>query len=513
MSMALDAGSSRKGEATSGDHWLDDASESGSAAGALGARYTGDQAPGWLRRLQARTVAVDILIISIVVAAGILLYRGDEAGELAAGLGWVASTAVAGGIGLVWILALAVNGAWDRNILGAGSGEYRRIFNASVGVFLLVVTASYLARVELARGYVAIVFPAGIVALILGRVWARHRLHQRRRRDRDMNNVLVIGGALSAQRLADELARAPDEGLRVTGICVPTADVDAGDDSAVVSERDQIRSAIRCADAHIVAVAPSEEFGSEQVRALAWDLEGTGIKLALAPALTDVAGPRVHIKPVSGLPLMYVEEPRFRGPKLVAKTMLDWTGGLVALALLAPVMLVAAILIKTEDGGSVFFRQTRVGMDGRHFRIVKFRSMKQGSDSKVGTVRAEHGQTDSVFFKSASDSRITRVGRFLRKTSIDELPQLFNIFAGDMSLVGPRPLVPGEGAGVDNFLERRMLVKPGLTGLWQVSGRSDTSTEARIRLDMFYVENWSVAGDMAILGRTVLAVAARRGAY
>ncbi len=210
---------------------------------------------------------------------------------------------------------------------------------------------------------------------------------------------------------------------------------------------------------------------------------------------------------------MYVEEPVFKGPRLILKTALDFVGAATLVLVFSPVLLFVAIAIKISDRGPVFYRQERVGLAGEKFRVWKFRSMTHGADKKIDQEKATANQQNDIFYKSASDSRITPVGRFLRRTSIDELPQLFNVLSGQMSIVGPRPLVPGEGAEVGHFLERRMLVRPGITGLWQVSGRSDVSPEERIRLDFYYVENWSVASDLVIMARTVRTVLSRSGAY
>jgi exopolysaccharide biosynthesis polyprenyl glycosylphosphotransferase len=468
--------------------------------------------PQWLVEYQSRIILTDVIVISLAVAASIKLRWGVSSADLAVGVTWTDSAGVAVVIGLLWALALKVNGAWDKKILGAGISEYRRIFNASCGVFLLLVTASYLLRADLSRGYVAILLPLGLSALVGGRLLARASLRTKRRLNESMSNVLVIGSERSAPALREILTRSPNEGMRVTGVYIPRHSLVASETNTA-DERDRLRAAIQSANAHLVAIAPAAEFSPDQVRALAWELEGTGIGLALAPALTDVAGPRVHIKPVAGLPLMYVEEPRFRGPKLIVKTALDGFGAIALLTITAPIMLAVAFLIKREDGGPIFFQQQRVGLDGKTFKVIKFRSMVPNAHKLIDQVRERSGQADQVFYKSAGDDRITRVGRFLRKTSLDELPQLFNVFSGDMSLVGPRPLVPGEGAGVGGFLERRMLVKPGLTGLWQVSGRSDVTGDERVRLDLFYVENWSLAGDLTILARTVKTVLKREGAY
>jgi exopolysaccharide biosynthesis polyprenyl glycosylphosphotransferase len=335
-----------------------------------------------------------------------------------------------------------------------------------------------------------------------------------------LSSVLVVGGTTSAVALAAKLRGAPDAGFRVVGLCLPggpsawseqASAVDHG--FAVVGDLDDIAGAVQRVGADMVAVASSESFGPEEVRRMAWTLEGTGVAIALAPALTDVAGPRIHIRPVAGLPLLYVEEPRFRGPKLIAKTMVDVIGAGLGLLLLLPVLLIVAVTIKLGDGGPVFFRQQRVGLGGKGFRVWKFRSMIVNANIKIDEARQGAQQQASVFYKSAADSRITPIGRFIRRTSIDELPQLFNVLAGQMSIVGPRPLVPGEGAEVGNFLERRMLLRPGITGLWQVSGRSDLLASERIRMDFDYVENWSVAGDLVIMARTVSAVLRQHGAY
>jgi len=173
---------------------------------------------------------------------------------------------------------------------------------------------------------------------------------------------------------------------------------------------------------------------------------------------------------------------------------------------------VVAAAVKLHDGGPVFFRHERVGLRGRHFRVLKFRSMTPGANRQVDKVRQDTGTTESVFFKAADDPRITPIGRFIRRTSLDELPQLLNVLGGQMSIVGPRPLVPGEGASIESFVERRILVKPGITGLWQVSGRSDLSPDQRIRMDFYYVENWSLAADLVLIGKTVGTVLSGKGA-
>ena len=476
--------------------------------------------PSWVRGYRRKLIITDVVVVAVVVLSSQALRVNGSSRVEFEGFGSISYWIISIILSLAWLSALAINGVWDRKILGAGPNEYARIMAASLYLFGFVAIVSYLAAAEIARSYLLIALPLGLFGLIGGRwVW-RRLLAEYRLAGSHLSSVLVVGGTTSGVALADRLRGAPDAGYRVAGVCLPgglgawsdeAAAVDHGFE--VVGDLDDVAGTVDRVGADMVAVAASESFGSEQVRRLAWTLEGSGVAIALVPALTDVAGPRIHIRPVAGLPLMYVEEARFSGPKLVAKTVVDVIGSSLALILLSPLLVVVALAIKLGDRGPVFFRQQRVGLAGQSFRVWKFRSMIVGADAKISEARQTAAQPDDVFYKSAADPRITPIGRFIRRTSIDELPQLFNVLAGQMSIVGPRPLVPGEGAEVGNFLERRMLVRPGITGLWQVSGRSNVQAEERIRMDFYYVENWSFAGDLVIMARTVRAVLSQRGAY
>jgi exopolysaccharide biosynthesis polyprenyl glycosylphosphotransferase len=232
----------------------------------------------------------------------------------------------------------------------------------------------------------------------------------------------------------------------------------------------------------------------------------------VAPALLDVAGPRTTIRPVAGLPLLHMDHPEFTGTKQVIKDAFDKLVGLSALALTAPVFLFVTLVIRLDDGGPAFFRQTRVGRDGRDFTVYKFRTMVMDAE-KLKTELTASNDHDGVLFKMRKDPRITKVGSWLRRWSLDELPQLLNVVRGDMSLVGPRPALPDEAARYGDYVRRRLVVKPGLTGLWQVNGRSDLSWEESVRLDLRYVENWSLVLDLQILWKTLSAVWRGSGAY
>lgn len=476
-------------------------------------------AHGWVNSYRRNVVLTDAVVVAGSVLASQFIHFQRTAGSpQVTGAHGLTYWTLSIGMVLTWVAALAINGVWDLKILGSGPSEYRRIMQASVYLFGFIAIGSYLAMVDVARGYLAMALPLGLLGLVGGRwVW-RQLLSEYRRSGSHMNSVVVVGSRTSAVLLAAGLRGAPGYGYRVSGLCLPAADAAAATEGTVdgfdvVGDLGDVMRAIEQSGADTVAVSASESFGSAQVRDLAWKLEGSGVSLFLAPALTDVAGPRVHIRPVAGFPLMHVQEPLFRGPKLILKTGLDLLVASCALLLLSPVLALVALVLKISDRGPVFFRHERVGIGGRSIRVWKFRSMKVDSHGDLARVRAASGQGASVFYKSADDPRITKLGKFLRRTSIDELPQLFNVLAGQMSIVGPRPLVPGEGAEIGNFVERRMLVKPGITGLWQVSGRSDVSAQERIRLDFYYVENWSVAGDLLIMAKTVRTVLAKSGAY
>jgi exopolysaccharide biosynthesis polyprenyl glycosylphosphotransferase len=302
--------------------------------------------------------------------------------------------------------------------------------------------------------------------------------------------------------------------MEVVGACVTPAD--RGRVAAVtgvpVGSLDEVVEVAARLRADTIAVTSASETAAQYLRQLSWQLEGTGIELLVAPGLIEVAGPRLHIRPFEGLPLLSVEQPRFEGWRSVVKGGLDRVVAAVALLLLTPVLLAVAAAIKLTSPGPVLFHQERVGVNGQSFTMLKFRSMVVGADRNLESLRAEN-ISDGVLFKMREDPRVTRVGRVLRRLSIDELPQLLNVLGGSMSLVGPRPPLPAEVARYDAPVHRRLLVKPGLTGLWQVSGRSDLPWDEAVRLDLRYVENWSLTMDLLILAKTVRAVLGSSGAY
>jgi exopolysaccharide biosynthesis polyprenyl glycosylphosphotransferase len=398
-------------------------------------------------------------------------------------------------------------------VLGVGGDEYRRVVRASVYFWGLVSIVSYMTQFQLSRFLLAVAFMYGTFLLLLGRWTARKVLHRARRRSSDWSHrVLAVGGREEVDALVAELEREPYAGLKVVGACMPPGDDTDGSSVPVVGSLTSVPDAVARLGVDTVAVTASRGLTSGVLKRLGWDLEGAGVDLVVAPALTDIAGPRVHVRPVSGLQLLYVEQPEFTGPTWAMKEAFDRVLAALALTLLAPVMALIALGVRLSSPGPVIFRQVRVGRDGEVFTVFKFRPMVVDAETHLEALW-ELSEGNGVLFKLKDDPRVTPFGRLLRRVSLDELPQLWNVVTGTMSLVGPRPALPTEAERYGRSTARRLLVKPGITGLWQVSGRSDLTWEDSVRLDLYYVENWSFAGDIQILWKTVSAVVQGRGAY
>lgn len=279
-----------------------------------------------------------------------------------------------------------------------------------------------------------------------------------------------------------------------------------------MGDSDHVVEVLAEVGADTVAVTAWSDVSQTDLRRLSWDLEGSGVTLLVAPRLTDISGPRIHIRPVAGLPLLNVEEPEFTGVRRIVKGGMDRLLALLAIIVLAPVLVAISIAVGLTSRGPVLFRQVRVGRHGKPFVIHKFRTMYVNAEEQRAEV--EHlNESDGTLFKVREDPRVTTIGRHLRRFSLDELPQFIDVMLGRMSLVGPRPPLPTEVDRYASLVRRRLVVKPGITGLWQVSGRSDLSWDESVRLDLLYVENWSLALDIAIMLKTVLAVLRRHGAY
>ncbi|WP_433120847.1 sugar transferase [Micromonospora sp. CA-246542] len=416
-----------------------------------------------------------------------------------------------------WLISLKLQGSYDDEVLGYGADEYRRIMNASLRLAVSVAAAAFVIDFRVSRGFLAVAFAMGTLAVCASRFAARKRLYRARSRGKGWSRrVLVVGDTGHVLALVQTLHQDRRAGYQVVGACLPDALLapvaQVVGRVPVVGSFRGIPDAAVAVGADTVAVTASGELTATRLRRLGWQLEGSGIELMLAPALTDVAGPLIDVRPVAGMPLMHAEAPEFRGiPKLV-KGLVDRSVSSLALALLLPLIAFIALAIKLDSRGPVLFRQVRVGRGGQEFGVFKFRTMVVNADALLAELAARN-ETDGLMFKMRDDPRLTRVGRLLRKWSLDELPQLVNVLLGQMSLVGPRPPLPSEVARYDGDVARLLLIKPGMTGLWQVSGRSDLSWEDGIRLDLYYVENWSLAADLTILWKTAGAILDSRGAY
>jgi exopolysaccharide biosynthesis polyprenyl glycosylphosphotransferase len=413
----------------------------------------------------------------------------------------------------LWLVTLWLTGGYDARFIGTGSDEFRKVLNAGVSLTAAIALFSYAINLELSRGYLLIALPSTTLFDLIARYTIRKRLHRQRAVGRCMLNVVAVGHQLAVTDLVRELKREQYHGLTVVGVCVaqPTECSEVAG-VPVYGGLDDVSAAVHFFGADTVAVLACPEMDGIRLRSLAWELEKTGTDLCVSPALLDVAGPRTTIRPTAGLTLVHVDHPQLAGLRLVAKALFDRCFAAVALISLFPLMVLLGLMIWLYDRGPAIFTQVRVGKNGRVFRIYKFRTMVVDAEQRRVELLAGN-DNDGLLFKLRRDPRITAIGAHLRRWSVDELPQLLNVFLGDMSLVGPRPALPDEAAKYADYVRRRLVVKPGLTGLWQVNGRSDLSWDESVRLDLRYVENWSFALDLQIMWKTISALVRRSGAY
>ena len=462
---------------------------------------------------------VDAVAVLWAMSGALVLRFGTLNGQELITLQGYPYVAVTVLLAAVWWIMLGLWGSRETTILGYGIEEYKRLLAASFWLFGLVAMVSYVFRLDTARGYIALALPAGIVSLIVARMLVRSYLHTQRKSGKSASKVMLIGGVYGVEHLARALRSQPMAGYLPVATYLPGIDPGAEADADLrlpnLGNEPTIKSileAIQEIRPDAVALSSGVPLPPRVIRELGWALADMQVRMIMAPALTDVAGPRIHTQPVAGLPLIHVSTPNLGSGQRVLKRAFDLTGSLLLLALLSPILLAVAVVVRLDSPGPVLFKQERVGAGGQRFTMYKFRSMVIDAEARLEALKAQ-SEGNVVMFKLKADPRITRAGGFLRRYSLDELPQLLNVFNGSMSLVGPRPPLPSEVELYQNHVHRRLMVRPGLTGLWQVSGRSLLSWDDTVRLDLYYVENWSVAGDIAILLKTFRAVLARQGAY
>jgi exopolysaccharide biosynthesis polyprenyl glycosylphosphotransferase len=472
----------------------------------------------WRARYKLRLSIVDASVV-VWAVLGAYLVRFGFADLSDGNLRETDYLILSAGLVIAWWIMLKIWGSRESKILGAGSEEYKRVLAASAWLFGCVAVVSYALRIDTARGFVGLAFPAGAVGLLVARWLVRQHLAIERRRGESSSRVLIIGGPHSAEHLAKSLQRVPAAGYMPVAAHVPGQLLGVGETRMLSvpitgheTDFESILSAIDSACVDAVAVSAGVNMHPTDLRRLGWELAARDIGMILAPALTDVAGPRIHTQPLAGLPLIHVSTPKLTGGKKVAKRTFDIVVSGALVLCLTPLFVVLGTLVYLTDRGPVFYKQQRIGLRGTTFNMLKFRSMRVNADSELADLLQQQGSSDKPLFKVDNDPRITPLGRVIRKYSLDELPQLLNVLGGSMSLVGPRPQREGEVALYDDAAHRRLYVSPGMSGLWQVSGRSNLTWEESIRLDLYYVENWSLMGDIVILFKTFKAVFASTGA-
>jgi exopolysaccharide biosynthesis polyprenyl glycosylphosphotransferase len=463
---------------------------------------------GWESRYRWAVIASDLLamLLAVLLVGGIVV--GDHVGGV-----WSAVD-LAGLTVLVVTAALALNRGWHPSVLGQGAEEFRRLGKGLAAAVVVLALGGLAGGMPGVRPWVFAVVPAIAVFAAALRYQLRRFLHRARRAGRCLLPVLVAGADDTVLDLITRTRGTPHLGWRVEAACT-TGTVRPGNvigGVPVIGGLHDLAAHVRKGRYRIIAVTADRYWTPDRLRQLAWDLEGSNTEMVVAPVLMEVAGPRLHVTGVLGMPMLRVAAPVFTGTRRMVKEIVDRVGAALLLLLFAPVMIAIAVAVVVDSRGGVFYTQRRVGKDGREFTVVKFRTMVRNAHRLREQLLATN-EGAGVLFKMKRDPRITRVGAVLRRWSLDELPQLFNVLAGPMSLVGPRPPLPDETAQYAPDVRRRLLVKPGVTGLWQVSGRSDLSWDEAVRLDLRYVEDWSLALDALILWKTLRAVVSGSGAY
>ena len=467
------------------------------------------------RLVVSALIVGDLFALVLACATGVLV-RQNLAGFAPAPdlVESVVSSSAA--IAAAWMLAILVCGGAHPRLVAAGPEIYRNVLIGSLVAVGLVGAALFLTDIALSRPYFVVLFLVGPGLLLLVRVIARRAVNLARARGRLRSQVLVVGSTGHVRGIVRTLTRETWLGYDVVGAIAPLSDERRDHEAGVpiLGDESELLDLVRDQSPDIVLFTAGSSASAEEFRRVAWELEGLDVGVIVVPAVSEISGDRIRMRPVAGLPLVHMDLPRARKALRRGKRLFDIATSALLLLLLAPVFAAVALSVRLTDGGAVIFRQQRVGRTGEPFEFLKFRSMVvDAEDRRAELEQLSRDRGNDVLFKMSDDPRVTRVGKVLRRYSLDELPQLWNVLRGDMSLVGPRPALPQEVAGYDGDAHRRLAVRPGITGLWQVSGRSDLSWEDTVRLDLFYVDNWSFAQDLLILARTARAVLASRGAY
>lgn len=482
--------------------------------------------PLWRYIYVAALVAVDVLVMLLSLVICFAFNPGAYDTVTRAMPIWVFLLAYC----VIGLLCLAFAGAYHRHVMAEGYELYTKLINAAIFTIVLASCVAFMLNLQLPRTALIIAPLVGLVCELVARWMMRCLLHHHRRRGECKYTTVIVGSSEGINRTLRLMRRNSALGYMPVAVCpiapdprmddayvvtnfVADPDIEGADKLRVLSFGSRFARTIERMGVQEVYIADVLSRDSKLLHAMSLAIESLGIELAISVSLADVGGHRLHLRNSAEQQVLIASLPQYRTTTYVIKRIIDIVLSAVALIVSSPIMLGVAIAIKLDDGGPVLFKQTRVGIHGKPFTMYKFRSMVTNAEEIKAKLAAESGQTDRFIFKLKDDPRITKVGKFIRKTSLDEFPQFFNVFKGDMSLVGPRPALPDEVARYGSLYSTRLLVKPGITGPWQVSGRSDLSQEQSEFLDVSYIENWSITGDLAILAKTVMVVFRGTGSY
>ena len=418
-----------------------------------------------------------------------------------------------------WMIILGFCGTRSRRVIGQDAQEYVRVGLATLQLFGLIAIAALLLNFDLSRIYLVTSLMLGLAGLVVNRWYWRRAMAARLRRGGHHVPVLLVGTPVAAAATAANFAKDPEAGYRVVGVCTPDgptweADTIRVEDRLIpiVGSEEAVIDAVGTTGVHTVALTATDHLQPNAIRRLIWELDSLGVELMIAPGLVDVCEHRLWSRPVAGMTMLEVGAPKHIGANSAAKRVFDITFSAAAIISLTPVFLFAAVAVRLSGPGPIHYISERIGLNGTTFQMFKFRSMHAGADDRTADMITAGGG-GPLFWKAKDDPRVTCVGKLLRRYSIDELPQFLNILRGEMSVVGPRPQVRREVDSYDDLIRRRLVVKPGLTGLWQDSGRSDAQVEDAVRFDLSYIENWSVTQDLVIILKTIKTALRGEGAY
>ena len=467
------------------------------------------------RLIVAALATSDLVVLAVACLLAVMIRRPLSVVGVSQDLpvSLVASSVV---ITAVWMVSLLAFGACNPRHIGAGAELYRSVLTGTLGAIGVLGAVQFLAGIPLSRPYVVVLFVVGTVLLLVVRAVVRRAVNLVRSRGGLRSQVLVIGSTGHVRGIVRTLRREVWLGYEVVGAVSPLSEELSGEVAGVpvLGDESSLLDLVREHRPDIVLFTAGSSTSAEEFRRVAWQLEAFEVGVIVVPGVSEISGDRIRMRPVAGLPLVHMDLPRSRRALKKGKRAFDIVVSAALLLMLSPILAVIALCVRCGDGGPAIFTQKRVGRDGETIEFLKFRSMVVDAEAKLAELqKQQRDRGNDVLFKMSDDPRITRVGRFLRRYSLDELPQLWNVLRGDMSLVGPRPALPREVAEYEDDAHRRLAVRPGITGLWQVSGRSDLSWDDTVRLDLFYVDNWSFVQDLLILFRTVSAVVDSRGAY